>query len=164
MCPQTMIRAVQWAPAESKWWASKTPVAGWKGGMNIEGKKRRDLMGREKTENTFNHSPSSNKLAFPTLTSQQMPLHSHSDLSVSHRHPLNSLLERASWCSVSTKILPDGWAVIFSYADNPLLEIAHNFCLIYFFTVEDFVHCSSFLTKSISKVICELWQSFLRLL
>lgn len=81
-------------------------------------------MERERRENTFNHSLSSNKLAFPTLTSQQMPMHNYTDLTVSHRHPLSTLLERTSRHSVSTKILPDGRAVIFSYADNLLLEIA----------------------------------------
>lgn len=37
------------------------------------------------------------------------------------------LFETASCCLVSAKILPDGWAVIFSHADNPVLEIARNF-------------------------------------
>lgn len=87
-------------------------------------------MGREKTENTFNHSLPSNKLAFPTLTSRQMPLHNDTDLTASHRRPQNMLPDRASWRSVSTKILADGWAVIFSHGDNPLLEIAPDFCLI----------------------------------
>ncbi len=95
------------------------------------GKRRKEIgenqMGREKKENTFSHSLSPNKLPFPTLTSQQMPMHNHTDLTVSHRHPLSILLERTSRRSVSTKTLPDGWTVIFSYADNPLLEIAPNF-------------------------------------
>lgn len=86
-------------------------------------------MEREKKESTFNHTLSSNKLPFPTLTSQQTAMH-NTDLTVSHRYRLSILLERTSRRSVSTKILPDGWAFIFSYADNPLLEIAPNFSLI----------------------------------
>ena len=62
----------------------------------------------------------------PHRLSQQMPLHNnYKNLTVSRRHPLNILLERACWCSDSNRNLPE-WMGNFSCADIPLLEIAHS--------------------------------------
>lgn len=158
-----MITAVQRAPAESKWWAWKTLMAGWKGGMNIEEKKMRaNQMGLEKKGNTFNHSLSSNKLAFPTLIHRRHTAQLH--WSHCSHHPLSCLLERASWCSLMTKMLPDGWAVIFSCADNQLLSdlLLRWGLLLSFLDPKTYLYHTLFMTYCMSMKI--VWKPFLHFL
>lgn len=95
--------------------------ADWKDGMNVREKKKGGFDGARKQEKHIQSQPVSQRAASPQT-------HRSLSLSLSHTGILWVFCLKEQY-SVA-KILLNWWAVIFSNANNPHLEIVRYFCLI----------------------------------